>query len=117
MSRTDDILAELESLGATGEIPVEVSFEQVVEAPTPSLLQDECDSKMIQLAYIVISELENLIGAASRMKDAVVEMRTALSPTSSASSADETIDDSALTNAADSVLTGIEDLESTSSVR
>ena len=85
MGRTDDILAELETLGATGEPDPPAPIEKVEEvrvqqgSPSPSLL-DERGEKMVLLADIVIGELDTLIGAASRMKEAIEVMQATWAP-------------------------------------
>lgn len=78
-ARTQDILAELEELGATGEdkpIPIRkvesVSIEE--GSPSPRML-DERGEKMIELSDLVIEEFDQLIQAAQRIRGAVAEMR------------------------------------------
>jgi hypothetical protein len=81
---TKSILAELEDLGATGDIkPVTVQKVEEVRvhkgSPAPALL-DERGSKMVRLADIVINELDNLIISASSMRDALTEMKEIWKP-------------------------------------
>ncbi len=81
---TKSILAELEDLGATGDIkPVFVHAVEEVRvkkgSPAPALL-DERGPKMVRLADIVIGELDNLIVSASAMRDALVAMKDIWSP-------------------------------------
>jgi hypothetical protein len=94
MGKTNDILAELESLGATGDAapapPIETVEEVRVEQgkPSPALL-DERGTKMMILADTLITEFDTFIGSATVMRDALVEMKRLWSPVTEATRAPE----------------------------
>ena len=82
---TQDILAELEDLGATGieapAPPIETVEEVRVQqgSPAPKIL-DERGVKMSLLADTLITEFDTFIKSATTIRDALVEMKSMWSP-------------------------------------
>ena len=79
MVKTDDILAELEHIGATGVekvVPIKAVEEVRLDggSPSPRLL-DERGKKMVELSDLVIEEFDRFIESAARIRGAVAEMR------------------------------------------